>query len=128
MLVTLRGHGVKKKELLSWFAPESHRNKVWGGGGNCTYNIARILSYSWTKKPKAEIPAPDFLVPDTNSTLRRKTNDLLKDQIHVNLYRCSSCYCLTTKCMKKHNANLNSICVVVRHHSRRVSSPLKWEL
>ena len=36
MLVTLRGHGVKKKELLSW----------GGGGGNCTYNIARILSYS----------------------------------------------------------------------------------
>ena len=35
MLVTIRGHGVKKKELLSW-----------GGGGNCTYNIARILSYS----------------------------------------------------------------------------------
>ena len=37
MLVTLRGHGVKKKELLSWGG---------GGGGNCTYNIARILSYS----------------------------------------------------------------------------------
>ena len=97
------------------------------GGGGVTAHI--ILQESChiheQKKPKAEIPAPDFLVPDTNSTLRRKTNDLLKEQIHVNLYRCSSCYCLTTKCMKKHNANLNSICAVVRHHSRRVSSPLK---